>query len=124
MRHPGSTRFHEILKELGDLHDLKQNDYGRGDDPFANLRASTEWGIRPWIGALVRLNDKVRRLQSFALKGSLANESVKDSLLDISVYSAIALVLYEEESKSKGGSDAICGQETSLSDDQVRRAGM
>ena len=100
-RHPNSERFHQILKKLGELHDKKQEDYGRGDDPFANIRSSQEWGVKPWIGALVRLNDKVKRLQKFAIKGSLANEGVEDSLLDISVYAAIALVLYEQEGKSE-----------------------
>ena len=100
-RHPSSARFHEILKELGDLHDKKSLDYGRATDPFANVRASEDFGVSPWIGALIRLNDKVKRLQAFAIKGSLANESVEDSLKDISVYSAIALVLYEQESKEK-----------------------
>ena len=98
-RHPNSERFHQILKELGDLHDKKQLDYGRGNDPFANVRASLDWGVPAWVGAMIRLNDKVKRLQSFSTKGSLANEGVEDSLRDISVYAAIALVLYEEESK-------------------------
>ena len=100
-RHPNSERFHQILKELGDLHDRKQQDYGRGNDPFANVRASSDWGIPAWVGCMVRLNDKVKRLQSFAIKGSLANEGVEDSLRDISVYAAIALVLYEEESNKQ-----------------------
>lgn len=98
---PSSARFHKILEELGKLHDSKQSDYGRSGDPFANIRASEEWGISPWVGALVRLNDKVRRLQSFALKGTLANESAEDSMRDIAVYAVISLVLYELESKTK-----------------------
>jgi hypothetical protein len=98
-RHPNSARFHQLLKELGDLHDKKQGDYGRGNDPLANIRSSEEWGVSSWIGALIRLNDKVRRLQSFAQKGTLANESAEDSMRDIAVYSIIALVLYEQESK-------------------------
>lgn len=96
-RHPNSARFHELLAEAGSLHDRKQADYGAGDDPFANVRASEEWGIPGWVGAMVRLNDKVRRLQSLAQKGSLANESAYDSFVDISVYALIAYVLYEEE---------------------------
>ena len=95
-RHPNSARFHEILEELGGLHDIKQADYGRGDDPFANIRASVEWGVLPWVGAMVRLNDKIRRLQSLILNGRLANESAEDSLRDIAVYAVIALGLYEE----------------------------
>ena len=96
-RHPNSARFHEILAELAELHDRKQADYGRGDDPFANVRASEEWSVRPWVGALIRLNDKVRRLQTLAGKGTLANEATEDSMRDIAVYAVIALVLYEQE---------------------------
>lgn len=95
-RHPNSARFHELLEEAGIMHDRKQADYGADNDPFANVRASEEWGIPPWVGALVRLNDKVTRLKSFARKGVLANESAKDSMMDIAVYALIAYCLYEE----------------------------
>ena len=90
-------RFHALLGQLGRLHDRKQNDYGGSTDPFANVRASHDWGIKPWVGALVRLNDKVKRLQKFAQRGSLANESAEDSMLDIAVYALISLILYREE---------------------------
>jgi|SRR5690348_3067258 len=98
-RHPNSARFHEILRELGDLHDRKQADYGRGDDPFANVRASSDWGVPGWIGAMIRGNDKLRRLQSLIANGKLENESAEDSLRDLAVYSIIALVLFEQERK-------------------------
>lgn len=94
-RHPTSQRFHDIMDELKALHDQKQADYGRTDDPFANVRASTEWGVAAWVGAMVRLNDKVRRLQKAAQGGPLANEGVIDSLNDIAVYAIIARILYE-----------------------------
>ena len=66
IRHPNSGRFHELLAEAGRLHDKKQTDYGRTDDPFANVRASEEWGIDGWVGAMIRATDKVRRLQTLA----------------------------------------------------------
>ena len=69
----GSARFHEILKELGELHDKKQEDYGTDADPFANVRGSLDWGIDPWVGAMVRATDKLKRLQKFARVGSLSN---------------------------------------------------
>jgi len=96
-RHPLSQRFHDILGDLGELHDQKQKDYGRVNDPFANVRASADWGIRPWIGAMARASDKLRRLQKYAVVGSLANETVEDSFRDLAVYAVIAFVLYEEE---------------------------
>lgn len=96
-RHPNSERFHELLKVAGETHDRKQADYGRGNDPFANVRASEDWGVSGWVGALIRLNDKVKRLQSLSQKGYLANESAFDSLMDIAVYALIAYVLLEQE---------------------------
>ena len=92
----GSARFYEILHELGELHDRKQADYGRDNDPFSNVRASEEWGVPSWVGAMIRATDKVRRLQKFAQVGSLMNEGAEDSLRDIAVYAIIALVLLEE----------------------------
>ncbi len=97
-RHPSSQRFHDILKELGVLHDKKQKDYGTDADPFNNIRSSArEWGIPAWVGAMLRATDKVRRLQKFADKGELANESVIDAFDDLAVYAVIARVMYEEE---------------------------
>lgn len=92
----GSKRFHELLQEIGELHDRKQSDYGRPTDPFANVRASEDFGVKGWVGALIRANDKMRRLQKAADGGTLANEGVVDSLMDLAVYALIALVLYEE----------------------------
>lgn len=99
-RHPLSERFHQLLVEAGDLHDLKQADYGLDSDPFANVRASSSWGMPAWVGAMVRATDKVRRLQTFARKGELKNESVVDAFMDLAVYALIARILYEEEAGS------------------------
>ena len=96
LRHPLAVRFHTILEELGTLHDKKQADYGRDNDPFANVRGSEDFGVPAWVGAMVRLNDKVRRLQKAARGGQLANESVVDSFNDLAVYAVIARILYEE----------------------------
>mgnify|MGYP001563265963 FL=1 len=98
--HPSSARFHQLLQEMGELHDRKQLDYGSDTDPFANVRSSSEWGLPAWVGAMVRATDKLRRLQSFARKGSLANESAIDSMMDLAVYSIIARILYESEESS------------------------
>ncbi len=106
-RHPNSARFHDILRELGTLHDRKQRDYGKDDDPFANVRASSEWGMPEWVGAMLRLTDKVRRLQALRANGRLANESAEDSMRDIAVYAIIALVLFEEEAKMAATGESI-----------------
>jgi nucleoside 2-deoxyribosyltransferase len=95
-RHVNSQRFHELLQALGSLHDRKQADYGRDNDPFANVRGAEEWGVPAWVGAMVRATDKVRRLQTQAQRGSLANESALDAFDDLAVYALIGRVLFEE----------------------------
>jgi len=95
--HPSSLRFYRLLGELAALHARKQRDYGRGDDPFANVRASEHFGVPGWIGAIMRGHDKMVRIQSHCLNGSLANESLEDSLRDLAVYAIIALVLREQQ---------------------------
>lgn len=95
--HPSSQHFIKILEEMGALHIKKMKDYGRVGDPFANVKASEEWGAKPWIGAMIRGTDKIRRLQSYVRNGKLENEGVEDSLIDLAVYSVIALVLFREQ---------------------------
>ena len=92
----GDPRFHALLKQMGELHDKKQRDYGRDADAFANVRASEEFGVEAWIGCMIRAQDKLKRLQTYAQKGTLACEGVEDSFLDLAVYSLIGLILYRE----------------------------
>ena len=60
------TEFEKILKELQAMHDKKQADYGAVGDPFANVRASEDFGIDGWVGCMTRANDKMKRLQAAA----------------------------------------------------------
>jgi len=92
------SEFEKVIAEITALHDKKQSDYGRPEegDPFANVRASEDFGIPGWLGAVIRANDKVRRIQKFARGGTMVNESVEDSLMDAAVYFIIALCLFRE----------------------------
>lgn len=93
--------FAEVLGELQALHDKKSADYGADNDPLANIRESEKYGIPAWLGAVIRGGDKVKRIQTFAKKGKLENESVEDSIRDLAVYAIIALQLYREKEAAK-----------------------
>ena len=92
----GDPRFHKIVDELKELHDLKQRDYGTDDDPLHNIRGSVDWGIPAWVGAMVRANDKVKRLQTLSCTGQLSNEGAEDAFKDLAVYAILALILFRE----------------------------
>jgi len=89
-----NDEFEAILLEILQMHRKKSKDYGSNEDPYANVSASREFGVQPWVGALIRENDKTTRIKSFIKKRALANESLEDSLIDKAVYSIIALLLY------------------------------
>ena len=93
------SSFEDIINEIKEIHSKKSSDYG--DTEFANIRSSQDFGIKAWIGAMVRLNDKVKRIQQYITKGNLNYESIRDSLIDISVYAIIATVLFDEEESNK-----------------------
>lgn len=80
-----------IQKEGLELFRKKNQDYG---DAFAS------YGI---IGVLVRMGDKISRLQSITTNSiSLINsESLRDTLIDLHNYSAMAIILLDEDKKKK-----------------------
>jgi len=90
------SEFSNILKEIQSMHDKKQADYGKTNDPFANVRASEDFGIPGWVGCMTRATDKLKRLQAAARGQNLVNESIEDSLLDLATYTIIALCLFRE----------------------------
>ena len=91
-------RFNEILDVIKQLHDDKRHDYGN-DDIFANFRLSEMAGISPWKGSVIRMGDKYARISNFIKKGDFKfkEESIKDTLMDMAIYSLITIILYEEE---------------------------
>lgn len=91
--------FWSELMALHSLHQRKQADYGRGEDPFANLRGSVEFGMPAWLGVAVRMNDKLHRLKSYAQNGRLANEGVEDTFRDLAAYAVMGKILWDEEQK-------------------------
>ena len=103
--------FSLILKEVQALHDKKSKDYGRPGDPYFNIRGSEDFGIPSWVGAVLRANDKMKRLQLAASGGTLSNEGVEDSLLDMITYLTIALDEYRKHDYKYVSMCAHCGEQ-------------
>jgi len=82
--HPDSQQFMDILDGIKELHLSKSRDYGTADDPFANIKMTEDFGLPAWIGVAIRMQDKMKRLQSAVqqyIKTGTVNMS-HDSLLD------------------------------------------
>jgi hypothetical protein len=98
--HPTSQAFFDLCDALKEMHRRKSSDYGcpSGTDPLANIRNGAKFvGIPSWRAAMVRLSDKVTRLATYNVTGSLENESLEDNLFDLASYSLLALLLHRED---------------------------
>ena len=86
-----------IQSEGLELFKKKNQDYG---DAFA------KYGV---VGVLVRMGDKIARLQSISTKSvSLVNsESLRDTLIDLHNYSAMAIMLLDEDENEDENEEKI-----------------
>ena len=80
-------QLEEIQIEARELFKKKNADYG---DAFA------DYGT---VGVLVRLGDKIRRLQSISKSGitMVEDEKMRDTLIDLQNYSTLAIVELERK---------------------------
>lgn len=80
-------QFKEIQNESLKIFIKKNTDYG---DAFS------KYGI---IGVLIRINDKIQRSLTITKNGvnMVKDETLKDTLLDLHNYAAMALMLLQEK---------------------------
>ena len=90
-----SKRIEQMIKihdEALNLFKKKNADYG---DSFATYGP---------IGVIVRMSDKIQRLISLSKSGIILvnSESLRDTLIDLHNYSAMAVMLIDEAQENKG----------------------
>jgi hypothetical protein len=85
------SQYTAVQKEALDLFTKKNADYG---DAFATYGP---------VGVLVRMGDKISRLQSISKSGItlVDNESIRDTLIDLHNYAAMAVMLIDEKDKQQ-----------------------
>ena len=86
-----------VHHEAKELFSKKNQDYG---DAFANCGP---------IGVLVRIGDKIQRLQSISVSGItlVQDEKLRDSLMDLHNYAAMAIMLLDNPEAPKTPKEAI-----------------
>lgn len=103
----GHTRFYELLEEMRSIHDKKNSDYSKKDDPLSNFRLCEDFGMPSWPGILVRMSDKYSRLPQLTIKllngekPAVEDESMKDTLIDLANYCLLCIILLEVWTKGK-----------------------
>ena len=79
-------QLENIQEEARILFEKKNADYG---DAFSNYGP---------VGVLIRIGDKISRLQNISKKGIqlVEDEKIRDTLIDLHNYAAMAIMLLDE----------------------------
>ena len=86
-----------LCDKARELSIRKNQDYASDEDPFRNFR------LFGGLGFLVRMSDKLSRLRTYEERGTLVNETVHDTLLDLINYVCLygAFIMEREYRKEK-----------------------
>lgn len=87
-------RFMDITTNMAKTYAAKNHDYGNSFEQSCN-----KFGI---IAAIVRMGDKMNRLESLAVKrAEVKDESIKDTLLDLANYAILTVMWLNSQSKEE-----------------------
>ena len=90
-------KFHEeCCAKMIEITKKKNSDYSHGTDAFRNFRRRGAYGF------LVRMDDKMARLESFIEKGSyeVQEESFLDTCIDLANYAILLAGYMKAEGKT------------------------
>lgn len=92
------AKFEELTKKMIAIMKAKNNDYAGKDDPLKNLRRHGPYGI------VVRMDDKICRLDSFLnpalqMKIQVLDEKLEDTALDLANYALLLVIACLEQKK-------------------------
>ena len=86
--------FMDITTNMAKTYAAKNHDYGNSFEQSCN-----KFGI---IAAVVRMGDKMNRLESLAIKrAEVKDESIKDTLLDLANYAIMTVMWLNQQPKEE-----------------------
>jgi hypothetical protein len=90
-----------ILDNMQSVYEAKDNDYSATGLPMGNLRKCEDAGIDSWRGCLVRIGDKMSRLENFLKEKEylVISERAEDTVIDLANYAILMSSLIEEIKK-------------------------
>ena len=87
-----------ILNNMQAVYEAKDSDYSATGLPMGNLRKCEDAGIEAWRGCLVRIGDKMSRLENFLKEKEylVISEKAEDTVIDLANYAILMSCLIEE----------------------------
>ena len=91
----------DILNNMQAVYEAKDSDYSATGLPMGNLRKCEDAGIEAWRGCLVRIGDKMSRLENFLKEKEylVISEKAEDTVIDLANYAILMACLIQESKK-------------------------
>ena len=91
----------DILDNMQAVYEAKDSDYSATGLPMGNLRKCEDAGIEAWRGCLVRIGDKMSRLENFLKEKEylVISEKAEDTVIDLANYAILMACLIQESKK-------------------------
>ena len=91
----------DILDNMQSVYEAKDNDYSATGLPMGNLRKCEDADIDAWRGCLVRIGDKMSRLENFLKEKEylVISEKAEDTVIDLANYAILMACLIQEIKK-------------------------
>jgi len=84
--------YKKVIEELKKIYKKKNHDYGNS---FHKIYK--RFGL---LSSIIRLSDKLERLETLLTKPSKVDESIRDTLLDLANYSILTIIEIDKEKKN------------------------
>lgn len=106
-------KLHAELNTDGvDIMERKNHDYAgaSGDKPFANFVACELLGVSTEKGMMVRMMDKLMRLNNYLNSGEMRveDESFRDTIVDLRNYLVLLLAYITQKAETRSWSEITC----------------
>lgn len=86
--------FYDVLDDIRKLHIDKSKQYGTDQDPYANIRRSTEFGVKAWIYCAVECGNCLKRLENIA-KGRNIEDPI-NAFNDLATWAILSRLFFEK----------------------------
>ena len=97
--------YNRYVEYMRDVHEAKNHDYSPDEESFGNFKESEKISIRDYVGAFIRLQDKltrVRKLLSIPRDAhKVVDEKLEDTLVDLANYCLIVSTLIAAKNSDK-----------------------
>ncbi len=95
-----------------EIMEAKSKDYAKNTDPFANFRACEMFGVPLERGILVRIIDKISRINNlFDKEADVKDESIDDTIRDAINYLNIISIYLKEKKNGNSTSEGESKEE-------------